>query len=156
MASIRLNHLHVSFLLRRLGWDRLSEPNAPLIEVAIEMLKLVVELVMLREELSNSGINLSWKVCVQRPPLGSSKLVNNADLCRLLTMGYLPLASYCWPCLTPTRLRPVSGRHGAAFSRILRSGPWRLRKVQWRKRETPTTPYLPKPHKQFICFWLLL
>ncbi|KAI8712229.1 hypothetical protein NCS52_01320600 [Fusarium sp. LHS14.1] len=62
MASIRLNHLHVSFLLRRLGWDRLSEPNAPLIEVTTEMLKLVVELVMLREELSNSGTNLSWKI----------------------------------------------------------------------------------------------
>ncbi|KAH7243815.1 hypothetical protein B0J15DRAFT_565102, partial [Fusarium solani] len=62
IASIRLNYLHVSFLLRRLGWDRLSEPNAPLIEVAIEMLKLVVELVMLREELSNSGTKLSWKI----------------------------------------------------------------------------------------------
>lgn len=64
MASIRLNHLHVSFLLCRLRWDRLSEPNASLIEVAIEMLKLVVGLVLLREELSNSGTNLPWKVCV--------------------------------------------------------------------------------------------
>ncbi|KAI8653719.1 hypothetical protein NCS56_01326700 [Fusarium sp. Ph1] len=70
IASIRLNYLHVSFLLRRLRWDRLSEPNTPLVEVAIEMLKLVVELVMLREELSNSGTKLSWKICVQETAAG--------------------------------------------------------------------------------------
>ncbi|KAI8398440.1 hypothetical protein FOFC_19651 [Fusarium oxysporum] len=62
VASIRLNHLHLIFLLRRLAWDRLSETSGPLIEVAMETLKLVVELIVLREELSNSGSKLSWKI----------------------------------------------------------------------------------------------
>ncbi|WAO87256.1 Hypothetical protein NCS54_00456100 [Fusarium falciforme] len=62
VASTRLNYLHTTFLIRRLALDRLSEPAAPLIEVSIEMLKLAVEVMVLREELSNSGTRLTWKI----------------------------------------------------------------------------------------------
>ncbi|KAL2689144.1 hypothetical protein Neosp_003196 [[Neocosmospora] mangrovei] len=62
VASTRLNYLHTTFLIRRLALDRLSEPAAPLIEVSIEMLKLAVEATVLREELSNSGTRLTWKI----------------------------------------------------------------------------------------------
>ena len=65
VASTRLNYLHTTFLIRRLALDRLSEPAAPLIEVSIEMLKLPVEVTVLREELSNSGTRLTWKVCLK-------------------------------------------------------------------------------------------
>lgn len=47
--SIRLNHLHVLFLL------------PPIIEIAQEILSLVVEAVLVRDELANSGTTLSWK-----------------------------------------------------------------------------------------------
>jgi hypothetical protein len=63
LVSIRLNHLHISFLLRRLLLRRLAEPDVVIIEVAQEMLHLVVEAILLREELSNSGTGLDWKVC---------------------------------------------------------------------------------------------
>ncbi|RSL56410.1 hypothetical protein CEP54_008837 [Fusarium duplospermum] len=62
VASTRLNYLHTTFLIRRLAFDRLSEPAAPLIEASIEMLKLAVEVMVLREELSNSGTRLTWKI----------------------------------------------------------------------------------------------
>lgn len=68
VASIRLNYLHTIFLIRRLALDRLSDPAAPLIEVSIEMLKLAVEVMVLREELSNSGTRLTWKVSLTAQP----------------------------------------------------------------------------------------
>lgn len=62
LISLQLNHLHVMFLLRRLLLDRLSELDEPLIEIAQNMLALVVEAILTRDELVNSGIDLSWKV----------------------------------------------------------------------------------------------
>lgn len=50
------------FLLRRVLLDRLSEPDGPLIEIAQKMLALVVEAILTRDELANSGTTLSWKV----------------------------------------------------------------------------------------------
>lgn len=62
LISLQLNHLHVMFLLRRLLLDRLSEPDGPLIEIAQQILALVVEAILTRDELANSGTTLSWKV----------------------------------------------------------------------------------------------
>jgi hypothetical protein len=63
VVSIRLNYLHISFLLERLLLRRLAEPEEAIIGVAQQMLHLVVEAILLREELSNSGTGLDWKVC---------------------------------------------------------------------------------------------
>ena len=65
LVSIRLNYLHISFLLRRLLLPRLAEPDVAIIDVAQEMLHLVVGAILLREELSNSGTGLDWKVCTR-------------------------------------------------------------------------------------------
>lgn len=62
LISLRLNHLHVKFLLRRLLLDKPSEPDGPLIEIAQQMLALVVEAILTRDELANSGTTLAWKV----------------------------------------------------------------------------------------------
>lgn len=62
MFSIHLNHLHVKLLLRRLTLKRQSEPNGDVVEIAQKMLSLVVDIVLTRDELANSGTNLSWKV----------------------------------------------------------------------------------------------
>ncbi|KAE9377413.1 hypothetical protein N431DRAFT_480455 [Stipitochalara longipes BDJ] len=62
VVSIRLNYLHISFLLERLLLRCLAEPNEAIIDVAQQMLHLVVEAILLREELSNSGTGLDWKI----------------------------------------------------------------------------------------------
>ncbi|KAL2272105.1 hypothetical protein FJTKL_08322 [Diaporthe vaccinii] len=62
LISLRLNHLHVKFLLRRLLLDRLPQPDGPLIEIAQQILALVVEAILTRDEPANSGTTLSWKV----------------------------------------------------------------------------------------------
>ncbi|KAJ5174388.1 uncharacterized protein N7482_000265 [Penicillium canariense] len=62
LAHVRLNHLHVLFLLRLLLLNTLTEPDVPIIETAGQMLALVVEIILLRDQLINSGTGLIWKV----------------------------------------------------------------------------------------------
>ncbi|KAJ5239473.1 hypothetical protein N7468_004092 [Penicillium chermesinum] len=62
VAHVRLNHLHVLFLLRLLLLNTLAEPDIPIIETAAQMLALVVEVILLRDQLTNSGTGLIWKV----------------------------------------------------------------------------------------------
>lgn len=62
LFSICLNHLHVKLLLRRLSLAHQSEPDGAVVEIAQKMLSLVVDVVLTRDELANSGTNLSWKV----------------------------------------------------------------------------------------------
>ncbi|PWY75196.1 hypothetical protein BO94DRAFT_209682 [Aspergillus sclerotioniger CBS 115572] len=62
LISVRLNHLHVLFLLRPLMLNTLSEPDSSIITVAGEMLALVVEAIVVREQLTNSGTSLTWKI----------------------------------------------------------------------------------------------
>ncbi|KAJ5155591.1 hypothetical protein N7492_008394 [Penicillium capsulatum] len=62
LAHVRLNHLHVLFLLRLLLLNNLTEPDIPIIETAGQMLALVVEAILLRDQLTNSGTGLIWKV----------------------------------------------------------------------------------------------
>jgi hypothetical protein len=69
LAHVRLNHLHVLFLLRLLLLKTLTEPDIPIIETAGQMLALVVELILLRDQLTNSGTGLIWKVCTLPPIL---------------------------------------------------------------------------------------
>ena len=64
LINIRLNFLHISFLLQCLLLRRFAEPDVSIIGVAEEILHLVVEAILLREELVNSGTGLDWKVFV--------------------------------------------------------------------------------------------
>lgn len=59
---MRLTYLHVLFLLRLLLLHTLTEPDTAIIETAGQMLALVVEIILLREQLTNSGTGLIWKV----------------------------------------------------------------------------------------------
>ncbi|KZF19088.1 hypothetical protein L228DRAFT_257174 [Xylona heveae TC161] len=62
LASVRLNYLHVLFLLRLLLLKTPSEPDNSIVEVAEKMLVLTVEAILLRDQLINSGDGLIWKV----------------------------------------------------------------------------------------------
>lgn len=92
LAHVRLNHLHVLFLLRLLLLNTLTEPDIPIIETASQMLALVVEIILLRDQLTNSGTGLIWKVChFDRNVLGM--LLKN-QLTRLHTTVYPQRASF--------------------------------------------------------------
>lgn len=62
LASTRLNYLHVRFLLGLVSLPRLTEPDTQLVDIAREMLALVVGTVLQRDRLVNSGTGLIWKV----------------------------------------------------------------------------------------------
>lgn len=77
VAHVRLNHLHLLFLLRLLLLNTLAEPDIPIIETAGQMLALVVEVILLRDQLTNSGTGLIWKVLLQpiSTTLGTEKIM---------------------------------------------------------------------------------
>lgn len=62
MVSARLNYLHVGLLLHLALVRRVSEPGVRLLAISAEMLSLIVEAVVLRDRLANSGTSLRWKV----------------------------------------------------------------------------------------------
>lgn len=62
LASARLNHLHVLFLLQLSLSSSNIEPGSALLVVSAEILGLVTEETMIREHLINSGTGLVWRV----------------------------------------------------------------------------------------------
>ncbi|KAH7012295.1 uncharacterized protein B0I36DRAFT_378472 [Microdochium trichocladiopsis] len=60
ITSVRLDYLHVLFLLRLVFMNSFTEPDASMVEISEGILELVVDIVLVR--LANSGTNLSWKV----------------------------------------------------------------------------------------------
>jgi hypothetical protein len=63
LAGTRLDYLHTNFLLDLSTQRKVSEPDEAIISTAGEMLSLVVEVVILRDSVVNSGSSLVWKVC---------------------------------------------------------------------------------------------
>ncbi|CAG9961934.1 unnamed protein product [Clonostachys byssicola] len=62
LASLRLNYLHVLFMLRLACQDLLVEPGDAIVDIAEDMLGLVTDAIILRDKLANSGTGLAWKV----------------------------------------------------------------------------------------------
>ncbi|KAJ5384596.1 hypothetical protein N7517_002507 [Penicillium concentricum] len=75
VAGVRLHHLHVLFLLRLLLLKSPTEPDLPIIETAGQMLTLVVEIILLRDQLTNSGTGLIWKVAYYGLPAAGIMLL---------------------------------------------------------------------------------
>ena len=105
LISIRLNYLHISFLLRRLLLPRLGEPDVAIIEVAQQMLHLIVEIILLREELANSGTGLDWKV--------HFKIVD-----RLTDADYHQIAYYGLPCAGILLLAMLRQQRDSDYPRV--------------------------------------
>ncbi|KAI1456314.1 hypothetical protein F4805DRAFT_458962 [Annulohypoxylon moriforme] len=61
-VSVRLNYLHVLFLLQLTLIRRLSQPSDRLVTIATEILGLVIEAIVLKEQLANSGTSHVWRV----------------------------------------------------------------------------------------------
>lgn len=62
LANQRLEYLHTHFLLGLTYLQKHPEPNEVLLGVAGEMLSLIVEIILLRHKLVNSGTSWLWKV----------------------------------------------------------------------------------------------
>ncbi|KAJ5301849.1 hypothetical protein N7508_006712 [Penicillium antarcticum] len=62
LAGLRLDYLHTLFLLRLLFHDTLARPDPAILDVSDQMLALVVEVILLRDQLVNSGTGLIWKI----------------------------------------------------------------------------------------------
>lgn len=62
ILNARLNHLHVLFLLRMAVTRSRPETDPELVSTAAEILTLVVEALMQKDYLVNSGTSLVWKV----------------------------------------------------------------------------------------------
>ncbi|KAF2020495.1 hypothetical protein BU24DRAFT_445707 [Aaosphaeria arxii CBS 175.79] len=62
LASAKLNFAHVRFLLELTITPRVSSPSSELLRTSADMLSLVVEAIVLKERLANSGTSLVWKV----------------------------------------------------------------------------------------------
>jgi hypothetical protein len=62
MLGMKLNHLHVLFLLRMALVKRMAEPDAQLCGLAQDILSLVIEGLVFKESLVHSGTSLVWKV----------------------------------------------------------------------------------------------
>ncbi|EKV07324.1 ATP adenylyltransferase, C-terminal [Penicillium digitatum] len=75
VAGVRLHHLHVLFLLRLLLLKSPTEPDLPTVETAGQMLTLVVEIILLRDQLTNSGTGLIWKVAYYGLPAAGIMLL---------------------------------------------------------------------------------
>lgn len=61
LVSTRLDYLHTILLLDMVAVQHISEPGDSLLVTAREMLSHVVDTVVLRERLVNSGTCLIWK-----------------------------------------------------------------------------------------------
>ena len=92
VAGVRLHHLHVLFLLRLLLLRSPTEPDLPIIETAGQMLTLVVEIILLRDQLTNSGTGLIWKVSRTRCSLPVSSLIRQVAYYGLPAAGMMLLA----------------------------------------------------------------
>ncbi|KAI1848662.1 hypothetical protein JX265_011487 [Neoarthrinium moseri] len=62
MVSARLNHLHVLFLLRLALSHHKPQSDVDLVRVSAEILNLIVEALLQKDQLVNSGTSLTWKV----------------------------------------------------------------------------------------------
>jgi hypothetical protein len=63
LAAIKLQHLHVLFLLEIATAGRVSDPPASLVAASGQLFRLVVQSAVLKHHLGNSGTALVWKVC---------------------------------------------------------------------------------------------
>ena len=69
LAGTRLEYLHTLFLLSLSSQSKISEPDRSMLEIAGDILSLVVEVIILRDRLANSGTSLVWKASIIASPM---------------------------------------------------------------------------------------
>lgn len=91
MVNMKLNYLHVQFLLRlALVRPMSTEPDSELLEISLKMLGLVVETILLKDQIVNSGTSLVWKVgyvCIKTCNVLSNENDFEGRILRLVRCG---------------------------------------------------------------------
>ncbi|KAG0155289.1 Fungal transcriptional regulatory protein, N-terminal [Penicillium digitatum] len=87
LASIRLDQLHVLFLLQLAFLDTLTAPDLSMLDISDQMLSLVVDAILLRDQLVNSGTGLVWKIAHFGLPAAGIILLSMLKQHRTLTEG---------------------------------------------------------------------
>ncbi|KAJ5429654.1 hypothetical protein N7491_006670 [Penicillium cf. griseofulvum] len=87
LASTRLDQLHVLFLLQLSFLDTLTEPDPSILDISDQMLALVVETILLRDQLVNSGTGLVWRIAHYGLPAAGIILLSMLKQHRTLTEG---------------------------------------------------------------------
>lgn len=87
LANQRLEYLHTHFLLGLTYLQKHPEPSEILLGVAGEMLSLVVEIILLRSKLVNSGTSWLWKVSLCAVSMVLQTLYSQLTVCRLPISG---------------------------------------------------------------------
>ena len=100
LVGAKLCHLHVLFLVQLALARHIQEPSSQLVSTSVKMLSLVIEAVVLKDSLVNSGTGLVWKE--------SGPMIYDPGLTsyRSPTMGYQLLAlfaSFCSISRPPSR-----------------------------------------------------
>ena len=62
VVAAKLNHLHVLFLVQLALAGQISEPTPGLVALSANILSLVVEAIMFKTYLVNSGTGMIWRV----------------------------------------------------------------------------------------------
>jgi hypothetical protein len=62
LLSVRLNYLHLKFLAGFVQMKSLTNASTDLLSIAEEILGLVVEGILQRDQLANAGSGVVWKV----------------------------------------------------------------------------------------------
>jgi hypothetical protein len=96
LASMRLDQLHVLFLLQLSFLDTLTEPDPSILDVSDQMLALVVETVLLRDQLVMSSTSQVWKVC--SPNVGFRSIIPRLNSARFHTTVSRPRGSFFFQC----------------------------------------------------------
>ncbi|OJJ94663.1 hypothetical protein ASPACDRAFT_1908912 [Aspergillus aculeatus ATCC 16872] len=88
MVNMKLNYIHVQFLLQ-LALRRpttMMDPDPNLLTLSLQMLGLVVEAILLKDQIVNSGTSLVWKVAYYG--LSAAGLISMT----LVNRGFAPIA----------------------------------------------------------------
>lgn len=119
LAATRLHYLHVLFLLSLLLLSTPTEPEPAIVEVAEEMLSIVVEMILLRDQLTNSGTCLLWKVAYHGLPAAGILLL------AMLNQRVSPTSTTtttATPAATTSHIRPRTLQHLTILAAELHAG----------------------------------
>ncbi|RKK91727.1 hypothetical protein BFJ68_g16112 [Fusarium oxysporum] len=109
IVGLRLDYLHTLFLLHLASSKQMSQPGDALLAISGEILSHIIEVVMLRDRLVNSGTSLSWKVSLELEFLQS----HGADVRQVAQYG-LPAAGIISLALLNGSAHDAPGRQGRA------------------------------------------
>lgn len=177
LVSARLHHLHVLFLLKLLELERLSDPDDEIIEVSQSIVAVVLEAILLRDQLANSGTGLVWKVVyfaipavgvillaiLRKPRLWQARILQSLNVfVAEVEMGTIvkenepnyALLSQVTQTIKAFLVSPSQYQHGQVAERAETEGALVAPPARWNQAADLGSPYMGSLNFDFeIGFW---